>query len=85
MQSHQRLLLNNQAWVADKMSLRTDFFTRYSEGQKTEFLWIGCPASRVPAEDVTGVSPGKLFVHRNVANLVFRALFHFPPVGTTPV
>jgi len=38
MQSHQRLLLNNQAWVADKMSLRPDFFTRYSEGQKPEFL-----------------------------------------------
>ena len=50
MQSHQRLLLNNQAWVADKMSLRPDFFTRYSEGQKPEFLWIGCSDSRVPAE-----------------------------------
>ena len=59
MQSYQRLLLNNQAWVADKMSLRPDFFTRYSGGQKPEFLWIGCSDSRVPAEEVTGVGNGE--------------------------
>ena len=76
MKSYQRLLLNNQAWVAEKMSLRTDFFTRYSGGQKPEFLWIGCSDSRVPAEEVTGVEPGELFVHRNVANLVVHTDFN---------
>ena len=76
MQTYQRLLLNNQAWVADKMSLRPDFFTRYSGGQKPEFLWIGCSDSRVPAEEVTGVEPGELFVHRNVANMVIHTDFN---------
>ena len=76
MKSYQRLLLNNQAWVADKMSLRPDFFTRYSGGQKPEFLWIGCSDSRVPAEEVTGVEPGELFVHRNVANMVVHTDFN---------
>jgi carbonic anhydrase len=76
MQSYQRLLLNNQAWVADKMSLRPDFFTQYSAGQKPEFLWIGCSDSRVPAEVVTGVEPGELFVHRNVANMVVHTDFN---------
>jgi carbonic anhydrase len=76
MKSYQRLLLNNQAWVADKMSLRPDFFTQYSAGQKPEFLWIGCSDSRVPAEEVTGVEPGELFVHRNVANMVVHTDFN---------
>ncbi|MBL8223823.1 MAG: carbonate dehydratase [Chromatiales bacterium] len=70
MESYKRLLLNNQAWVADKLALRSDFFTRSSGVQKPEFLWIGCSDSRVPAEEVTGVEPGELFVHRNIANLV---------------
>lgn len=70
MESYKRLLLNNQAWVADKLALREDFFTRSSGVQKPEFLWIGCSDSRVPAEEVTGVEPGELFVHRNIANLI---------------
>jgi carbonic anhydrase len=70
MESYKRLLLNNQAWVADKLAIRSDFFTRSSGVQKPEFLWIGCSDSRVPAEEVTGVEPGELFVHRNIANLV---------------
>jgi carbonic anhydrase len=70
MEAYKRLLLNNQAWVADKLALRGDFFTRSSRVQQPEFLWIGCSDSRVPAEEVTGVEPGELFVHRNVANLV---------------
>ena len=70
MESYERLLLNNKAWVEDKLSLRPNFFTSTSGTQKPEFLWIGCSDSRVPAEEVTGVEPGALFVHRNIANLV---------------
>jgi carbonic anhydrase len=76
MESYKRLLLNNQAWVADKLALRPDFFTRTSGVQKPEYLWIGCSDSRVPAEEVTGVEPGELFVHRNIANLVVHTDFN---------
>jgi len=76
MEAYKRLLLNNEAWVKDKLNVRPDFFTRTSGVQKPEFLWIGCSDSRVPAEDVTGVEPGELFVHRNVANLVVHTDFN---------
>lgn len=76
MESYKRLLLNNKAWVQDKMELREDFFSRTSGVQKPEFLWIGCSDSRVPAEEVTGVEPGELFVHRNIANLVVHTDFN---------
>lgn len=76
MESYRRLLLNNKAWVEDRLNLRSDFFTRHCDSQKPEFLWIGCSDSRVPAEDVTGVGPGELFVHRNVANLVVHTDFN---------
>ena len=76
METYKRLLLNNKAWVQDKMELREDFFTRTSGVQKPEFLWIGCSDSRVPAEEVTGVVPGELFVHRNIANLVVHTDFN---------
>ena len=70
MESYERLLLNNEAWVKERIAVRPDYFTQSSGVQKPEFLWIGCSDSRVPAEDVTGVEPGELFVHRNIANLV---------------
>ena len=70
MNSYQKLLLGNQAWVADKLAVHPDYFTRQADSQTPEFLWIGCSDSRVPAEDVTGAEPGELFVHRNIANLV---------------
>ena len=76
MDSYRRLLLNNMAWVEDKLNLRPDYFTRHSLVQQPEFLWIGCSDSRVPAEEVTGVEPGELFVHRNVANLVIHTDFN---------
>ena len=76
MEAYKRLLLNNQAWVKDKLAVRPDFFERTSETQKPEFLWIGCSDSRVPAEDITGVEPGELFVHRNVANMVVHTDFN---------
>lgn len=76
MESYKRLLLNNKAWVQDKLSLRADYFSRTSDVQKPDFLWIGCSDSRVPAEEVTGVEPGELFVHRNIANLVVHTDFN---------
>lgn len=76
MQDYKRLLLNNQAWVQDKLSLRPDFFTASSASQQPAFLWIGCSDSRVPAEEVTGATPGELFVHRNIANLVVHTDFN---------
>lgn len=76
METYKRLLLNNKAWVEDKLSLRPDFFARTSGVQQPEFLWIGCSDSRVPAEEVTGVEPGELFVHRNIANLVVHTDFN---------
>ncbi len=76
MESFKRLLLNNKAWVQEKLNIREDFFSRTSGVQKPEYLWIGCSDSRVPAEEVTGVEPGELFVHRNIANLVVHTDFN---------
>ena len=76
METFKRLLLNNKAWVQDRLSLRPDYFSRTSGVQKPDFLWIGCSDSRVPAEEVTGVEPGELFVHRNIANLVVHTDFN---------
>lgn len=72
MDTYQKLLLANKAWVRDKLSGQPDYFEKSAEGQQPEFLWIGCSDSRVPAEDVTGAEPGELFVHRNIANLVIH-------------
>jgi carbonic anhydrase len=76
MDSYQKLLLANKAWVEDKLQLRSDFFVRHANTQSPEFLWIGCSDSRVPAEELTGTEPGELFVHRNVANLVIHTDFN---------
>ena len=70
MESHQKLLLANKAWVQEKLRIQPDYFQRHVERQEPEFLWIGCSDSRVPAEEITGTEPGELFVHRNIANLV---------------
>ncbi|RPI69517.1 MAG: carbonate dehydratase [Ignavibacteriae bacterium] len=76
MEDFQRLLLNNRAWVQDKLNLRPDFFEMSAKEQKPDYLWIGCSDSRVPAEDITGTQPGELFVHRNVANMVVHTDFN---------
>jgi carbonic anhydrase len=70
MEGYRRLLDYNARWVKERLAERVDYFTRLEDGQRPEFLWIGCSDSRVPAETVTGCEPGELFVHRNVANLV---------------
>ncbi|HRG74396.1 MAG TPA: carbonic anhydrase [Leptospiraceae bacterium] len=61
---------NNKKWIAEKLSEDPDYFTKLSKGQSPEFLYIGCSDSRVTAESLMGVSPGEVFIHRNVANLV---------------
>ncbi len=61
---------NNDKWVADKLALDKNYFSNLSKGQNPEFLYIGCSDSRVTAEDIMGVKPGEVFVHRNIANLV---------------
>ena len=68
--SYLRLLEGNRRWVQEKLALDSDFFTRLSQGQTPEFLWIGCSDSRVPANEITNTFPGEVFVHRNIANLV---------------
>ncbi|MHB8259306.1 MAG: carbonic anhydrase [Bacteroidia bacterium] len=61
---------NNEKWIAEKLSKDKDYFKNLSKGQNPEFLYIGCSDSRVTAEDIMGVKPGEVFIHRNIANLV---------------
>lgn len=70
MELYHRLLLANKTWAAKQLDLDEKYFENLSKDQRPDFLWIGCSDSRVPAEDLTGSSPGEMFVHRNVANLV---------------
>jgi carbonic anhydrase len=63
------LIDNNRAWSAGKTRVDPDFFRRLERQQSPEYLWIGCSDSRVPANEIVGLDPGELFVHRNVANL----------------
>ena len=65
-----RLLQNNRAWAADRLQRDPGFFSRLEQIQRPEFMWIGCSDSRVPANEIVGLDPGELFVHRNVANIV---------------
>jgi len=65
-----QLFENNRAWAERTVAQTPDFFKRLSAQQSPEFLWIGCSDSRVPANEIVGLLPGELFVHRNVANVV---------------
>ncbi|MGN0857988.1 MAG: carbonate dehydratase [Stenotrophomonas sp.] len=68
----QQLLKNNAEW-ADRIAQEDPtFFERLSKQQSPEYLWIGCSDSRVPANQITGLAPGEVFVHRNVANVVVQ-------------
>lgn len=64
------LFKNNRKWAEKMLKLDPDFFSKLSHLQTPKYLWIGCSDSRVPANEITGLLPGELFVHRNVANLV---------------
>ena len=64
------LFRRNRAWAASVSAADPAFFSELAQQQSPEFLWIGCSDSRVPANQITGLAPGEVFVHRNVANLV---------------
>lgn len=64
------LLENNRAWAAEMVREDPEFFSRLSRQQAPRYLWIGCSDSRVPANQIVGLLPGEMFVHRNVANVV---------------
>jgi carbonic anhydrase len=70
MDAYQKILLQNKSWAEEKQQMDDHYFSRLSEIQSPEFLWIGCSDSRVPANEITGTEPGEIFVHRNIANLV---------------
>ncbi len=70
------LLDNNRAWAEDIESRHPGFFHKLSQQQSPEYLWIGCADSRVPANEIVGLLPGELFVHRNVANIVTHTDFN---------
>ena len=72
----QSLIDNNIKWAEGITKEDPDFFKRLSEAQSPEYLWIGCSDSRVPANEIVGLLPGEIFVHRNIANLVVHTDFN---------
>jgi len=65
-----KVFKNNEAWVKEKLSKDQDYFKELGKGQSPELLYIGCSDSRVTTEDLMGLGPGEVFVHRNIANMV---------------
>jgi carbonic anhydrase len=65
-----RLLENNRAWSERIRAKEPEFFSNLAQQQRPEFVWIGCSDSRVPANQIIGLMPGEVFVHRNIANVV---------------
>ncbi|WVN41407.1 carbonate dehydratase [beta proteobacterium MWH-UniP1] len=66
------LIEKNKAWARDVSAQDPEFFQKLANQQSPEYLWIGCADSRVPANEIVGLAPGELFVHRNIANLVIH-------------
>ena len=71
--SYLKLLENNKEWVGVQLKKDPEYFSKLANGQKPEYLWIGCSDSRVPANEITGTNPGEMFVHRNIANMVVHS------------
>ena len=69
----QQLFENNRNWAAAITAKDADFFKKLAAQQSPEYLWIGCSDSRVPANELLGLLPGELFVHRNIANVVVHS------------
>jgi carbonic anhydrase len=61
---------NNKKWITEKLKVNEDYFRNLAQGQSPEILYIGCSDSRVSAEELMGLHPGEVFVHRNIANMV---------------
>ena len=76
MKSLAKLFENNRVWAAGVAAENPEFFPNLSQQQNPEHLWIGCSDSRVPANQVVGLAPGEVFVHRNIANLVTHTDFN---------
>jgi carbonic anhydrase len=68
--SLKQLLDNNRAWAQAEVKADPQYFARLANQQSPQYLWIGCSDSRVPANQITGLAPGEVFVHRNIANVV---------------
>jgi carbonic anhydrase len=77
MRKLKNLFENNQAWAREMRERDPDFFRKLVSAQRPEYLWIGCADSRVPANQITGLLPGEVFVHRNVANLAIHTDMSF--------
>ncbi len=76
MKKLKHLFENNKKWAKEILEQNPDFFNKLSKQQNPKYLWIGCSDSRVPANQITGLDPGEVFVHRNVANLVVHTDFN---------
>ncbi len=70
MATYEQLFENNRKWVEEKKAGDASFFDKLAKDQQPDYLYIGCSDSRVPANEIMGLEPGEVFVHRNVANLV---------------
>ncbi len=66
--SYETIFENNIKWIEEKLGQDSDFFKKLAEGQSPEYLYIGCSDSRATAEELMGMKPGEVFVHRNIAN-----------------
>jgi carbonic anhydrase len=77
MDTLQKLLVNNRLWADAIKDSRPAFFAELAKQQAPLYLWIGCADSRVPANEIVGLQPGELFVHRNVANLALHSDLNF--------
>lgn len=73
MDFYKQVFENNKKWIKEKEASDKDFFKHLAEGQSPEILYIGCSDSRATAEELMGASPGQVFVHRNIANVVGSA------------
>jgi carbonic anhydrase len=73
MNALQNLLDNNRIWAERMEQQRPGFFSQLAQQQAPKYLWIGCADSRVPANEITGLDPGEVFVHRNIANVVVHS------------
>ena len=70
MEKLKQLFERNREWAAEQVAREPDFFVSLTKQQSPRYLWIGCSDSRVPANQIVGLAPGEMFVHRNVANVV---------------
>jgi hypothetical protein len=80
-EEYNQIFKNNKEWVRSSLETDPKFFEKRATEQTPNYLFIGCSDSRVPAEQITGLKPGELFVHRNIANLVNKPFTNSPNTG----